>query len=65
MIYSLTIIYRISTLNYHTNAEAVDSTAIDHSTSHSLPERDHNTVSGLSRDVIIVYMKYLLPIHIT
>ena len=36
-------------MNDHTNAEAVDSTAIDHSTSHSLPRHDHNTVSGLKR----------------
>ena len=52
-------------MNNHANAETVDSTGIDHFTSHSLPERDRNTVSELSNNVIIVYMKHLLPIQIT
>ena len=49
----------------HANVEAIDSTAIDHSTSHSLPERDYNTIPEHSRDIIIVYAKHLPPILIT
>ena len=49
-------------MSNHTDAEAVNSTAINHSTSHSLPERDFNTVSDRSRNLIILYIKHLLPI---
>lgn len=50
-------------MNNHTNAEAVEPTPIDHSTSYSLPERDNNTVSERLKDLIVVYVKRLLPLN--
>ena len=49
-------------MSNYTDPEAVNSTVINHSTSHSLPEPDFTTVSDRSRTLIILYMKHLLPI---
>ena len=49
-------------MSNHTEAKAIDSTAIDHSTCHSLHGRNYNTVLRPSKDLVVVYMKQLLPI---